>query len=180
MKGGSQMPSGNKRPVLSLSKHSMSLSPAFPTPATPIVCFIKVNLNRNSFTFQVFSNLKFLVWLIMHMNGVAVKWEINSTILLPYNILPLTDFPYLWLSYLSNDVGYLSWVSPSRLSHPPPFLGQRSALLLSSKPFVSTCVHTRVYALKLNDLFILEPVRVPYLPMWDHWNKFCWCLPHVG
>lgn len=51
---------------------------------------------------------------------------------------------------------------------------------LSSIPCVSTCAHTWVCTFKQNDLFILEIVIAPYLPMWDHRNNFCWCLPHVG
>lgn len=50
----------------------------------------------------------------------------------------------------------------------------------SSNPHVSTCVHTWVCILKQNKLFILETVIAPSLPIWDHWNNFCWCLPHVG
>lgn len=51
---------------------------------------------------------------------------------------------------------------------------------ISSVPCMSTRVHTWVCTLKQNDLFTLERVRAPYLPMWDHRNNFCWWLPHVG
>lgn len=95
---------------------------------------------------------------------------------------------FLWLCahFYDSTIWAMVWATLHVYSHPVVhifILSWVSTLphdSLSSIPCVSTCAHTWVCTFKQNDLFILEIVIAPYLPMWDHRNNFCWCLPHVG